>query len=614
MANLEQIERNHDVAAQWTTRWKHADKYYEKWEKRHKCQQLAEYYEGQQYEEGEYPEGMDPIVYNLFYAAVESRMPLMSFQKPVVTLKARPNKMDYEPDAAAKQAQLRQDMINTYLQDSDKRFGDVCEQAILDAQFRFGIVEVGYSASWVENPFAVKPVLKTDSSAEFEPERPAQNLEKDQPPLLPEEEQIYVKHIPPESFRVGGNDKWITTQCSWVGYSEFFRLEDLLAIPKIAKLLEFEDQAGAYRSSDFVPTTDGKFEYGGEALIECLTIFDLRKKVRLFISKTHDLLLHSVPFDRLPLFPLRFSKPAVGHGWLPIPPAKSWKSPQDEHNNALRAKQAYRHRALPKWLIADGAFTDEEEVNKLTSPVPFTATRVNSVDVANAIAPVPFPSLNAEFANTLIASREDFNYAAGTSVDVTASADRETATKSKIVATRAGIRESRTLGIVRDWMCDIVREIALLQAERLTQEVWIKRALDTEPTLGEIQDLTYSWSRIDPTVLDSKIDFEVSIDVSSLSPVAREETKNKLLEFLAIINQYPQFAFSPKMLRYLADMFDIRMETVLRELQQLALVAQIGMQAQAENALAQRTVAMATPNDQQQINNQLENQVGLPSE
>ena len=41
---------------------------------------------------------------------------------------------------------------------------------------------------------------------------------------------------------------------------------------------------------------------------------------------------------------------------------------------------------------------------------------------------------------------------------------------------------------------------------------------------------------------------------------------------------------------------------------------QLTMQAQAENALAQRTVAMATPNDQQQINNQLENQVGLPSE
>jgi hypothetical protein len=162
-------------------------------------------------------------------------------------------------------------------------------------------------------------------------------------------------------------------------------------------------------------------------------------------------------------------------------------------------------------------------------------------------------------------------------------------------------------------MCDIIREIALLQAERLTQEAWIKRALDTEPTLGEVKDLQYAWAKIDPTAqLNSDLDFEVTIDLSSLSPVAREETKNKFLEFLAIINNYPQFAFSPKLLRYLADLLDVRMEMVLRELQELALVAQLGMQAQAQNAMAQRTVAQATPSDGERITNQLENQVGLP--
>ena len=613
MASKEQIERSHDAATLWTARWETANKYYKEWESRHKCPQLAEYYEGKQYDESDFPEGMDPLVYNLFYAAVESRLPMMSFQKPIANLKPKPGKMDYDPEAATAQARLRQDMINTYLQDPDKKFGDVCQQAVLDAQFRFGVVEVGYSAEWIENPFATKPILKTDNSSEFEPETPAKNLEKTQPELLPEDERIYVKHIHPKNFRVGGNDKWNTQQCSWVGYSEFFRLEDLLAIPKIARILELEDQAGAYRSSDFVPGDSTTNQFGGEALIECLTVFDLRRRVRLFISKTHGLLLHTVPFARLPIFPLRFSMPAVDPGWFPVPPARSWKSPQDEHNSALNARKAYRHRALPKWVVADSAFPDEEELNKLTSPEPFTVSRVQSIELGAAIAPVPFPSLNAEFANTLVSSREDFNFAAGTSVDVTASADRETATKSKIVATRAGIRESRTLGIVRDWMCDIIREIALLQAERLTQEAWIKRALDTEPTLGEVKDLQYAWAKIDPTAqLNSDLDFEVTIDLSSLSPVAREETKNKFLEFLAIINNYPQFAFSPKLLRYLADLLDVRMEMVLRELQELALVAQLGMQAQAQNAMAQRTVAQATPSDGERITNQLENQVGLP--
>ena len=619
------------VATLWTERWAKATKYFEEWESKHKCKSLADYYEGQQYDPSTYPDGMDPLVFNLFYSTVESRLPLMSFQNPIAQIKPKPGRMDWEPDVAVQEANLRTDMVNTFVTDPRANFSDVLESAIIDSQFYFGIVEVGYSAEWIENPNVRKPILKTDESNDAIPDSPKDNLAKEQPEELPEEERIFVKHISPKEVRIGGNDKWVTEQCSWIGYREFFRNEDLASNPGFAKILEMSDEATAIRSDDYVPVENSANETGSD-LNECLIIFDLRRKLRILISKTNGIQLSEKSFERVPLFPLRFSKPAVNHGWYPIPPAKSWKTPQDEYNEVHRAQAAYRQRALPKWIANDQAFTDEAEMDKLTSPEPFTISKIQSTDPGASIIPVPYPALNAEFGRSLITSRDEFNFAAGTSLDVSPASDRETATKSKIVATRAGIRESRVLGQVGTWMGRIIREISLIQQERLTKKTWFKKTTDLEPTLGEAKTFEQAWQHIDPvSSLSPNFDFDADIDLSSLSPVAREQNKNNLLEFLAIINQYPQFAFSPKMLRYLASMLDLRMEVVIQEMQQLALVAQLGVQAKAKEqlqgiagnagapepqqqgqAMSQRTVAQMQPPDQEQINNQLNNQVGLP--
>ena len=618
----------------WIERWAKASQYFDEWESRHKCKELAEYYEGQQYEPDTYPEGMDPLVFNLFYSAVESRLPLMSFTNPIAQIKPKPGRMDWEPDAAVQEANLRTDMVNTFVTDPRANFSDILESAIIDSQFYFGLIEVGYSAEWIENPNARKPVLHSDESNEEIIDSPKDNLIKDsQPTELPEAERIFIKHIPPREFRVGGNDKWVTEQCSWIGYREYFRNEDLESIPEFAKILEMSEEQAHIRSDDFVPEdrVDSNSETGSD-LNECYIIFDLRKKARILLSKTNGICLSETSFDRLPLFPLRFSKPAVNHGWLPIPPARSWKSPQDEYNDTHRAQAAYRQRALPKWIANDQAFTDEAEMDKLISPEPFTISKIQSTDPGASLIPVPYPALNAEFARSLITSRDEFNFAAGTSLDVSPASDRETATKSKIVATRAGIRESRVLGQVGKWIGLIVREISLLQQERLTKPTWFRKTTDLEPTLGEAKTFEQAWQRIDPmSALTPNFDFDADVDIASLSPVAKEANKNNLLEFLAIINQYPQFAFSPKMLRYLANMLDLRMEVVIQEMQQLAMVAQLGVAAKAKeqlamagqagapsdpqqqgNAMAQRTVAQMQPPAAEQINNQLANQVGIP--
>ena len=112
------------------------------------------------------------------------------------------------------------------------------------------------------------------------------------------------------------------------------------------------------------------------------------------------------------------------------------------------------------------------------------------------------------------------------------------------------------------------------------------------------------------------MDFAVTINVTSMSPIAAQDAKNQFLEFMAIINNYPQIALSPTLIREAAERTGFKTnEKVLRELQNMALLQQAGQQAQVneaigpESALAQRSVAKVTPPQGEMIQNQLQNQV-----
>jgi hypothetical protein len=134
-----------------------------------------------------------------------------------------------------------------------------------------------------------------------------------------------------------------------------------------------------------------------------------------------------------------------------------------------------------------------------------------------------------------------------------------------------------------------------------------------------MQNIQAVYQQIDPvTDLDENFDFDVEVSLSTISPIENEREKNAFFEFLAALNQYPQLAFSPELIRHLAEKVDVRAESVIIEAQKMALVAQLGQQAQAEDALnqmaSQRTMAAATPPNMEQVTNTMQNQVGLPTD
>jgi len=603
------------IAVAWTTRFDGTKETFERWEERFKCDQMAEYYEGVQW--SDVPPDAEPYVANLVYSTIETKLPGMSFMNPKAAFKPKPSKADWQPDAAYAQSKLREDACNQFLSDTDNDFVGVVEQGIIDAQFRFGIVEVGYDASWIVNPKAPKPVLASDNDEEVDEQTDKVLVET---PALPEYERIYVRNINPKHFRICGNSRWKLDNNDWCAYWDYQRIQDLKSVPAFKKKLEDIEYANAV-SSDFVGslTDDDEDVKPNGDLIKILHVFDLRAKKRHVIAYSQQVLLASIDFARCPLKVLRYSRRAkVSDSFYPIPPASQWKCPQDEYNESKEQLRSFRKRFLRKYIIRDGAFASEEEIDKLMDGAD-GACATSAINPNEAMAPMPVQSVGAEVMQAMGTSPYDFNTVSGTSAEQRLQTDRQTATQSKIIDARTSIRESRVNSQTANWINEIVAEIAKLQAEKLTLPFWIKATAQTPATFQELQVVQDTYRKIDPvTDLDENFDFDVQVSLDTISPIENERSKNAFFEFLAALNQYPQLAFSPELIRHLAEKVGLRAESVIVEAQKMALVAQLGQQAQADEAMqqmaSQRTMAQATPPNMEQVTNEIQNSVGLPTD
>lgn len=608
------------LASTWMTRVKAANEHYYKWAQKNKCEKLEKYYCGDQWE----PNGTnyEPYVINKVFSTIEIKLPTLLFDSPVFHIKPKPKGMAYDIENAIKKALLREDLLNTIVADTDIAVAEEVELAILDAFFRFGIIEVGYSANWVVNPNADKPILRSDN----EPYVDSRGNVLKQPKELPETERIFVKRISAKRFRVGGLEGSRLDNCNWCGYWEFVRVEDFKA-NKNLKNLEYLNWAGT-RSSDFVPE-----EYGPEIdslvrtgdLLKIWKIWDIRKKKYYVFTEGQALTHLEEDFERLPLFDLRFHK--LTEGWYPLPPVRNWKPAQDELNDSHEQMRNHRKRFTRKFLYNAAQFDLEEEKDKLMNGGDGTFCAVQG-DSRTAVSAVPNADLGAQEGQSLVVTNNDFNDISGVNSEARSGApDTTTATQANIINQHAQIRDSRSRIQVAKWLCKVGREVLLLAEEKLTLPVWVKMAT-VQGGLGEsFQDIPFIWHQITTGDLsgdgDDGFDFDVDISLDSMSPVENDAEKGKFLTFLAALTQYPELSESPILVRELAYRLGYRNEKVIAQLQQVASLklkiqlAQLGIPAPAQGAgnavqpgqMAQAKVAQQTSNNVEQIRQQIQNQV-----
>lgn len=625
-------DKSKEFATVWLNKfWGSATRRYGSWFNRFLCGELEDMYCGLQWKEA--PEGYRPYVANLMFGTVQTQLPSSSFRKIQAYIKPKPYKSDFDMNTAAKQSKLRQDAVNTFLGDSRNGVVEALQLAQLNAYSRFGVIEVGYAANWMVNPKYQPGPNSADNFQDNGNENEVSLLEE--PPFEPEHENIYWKYIPAKQFRVGAGDKWILDRSPWAGYYEDVFINDLKANPAISPMLKDlpytpSSASDEYYDNEFDPALAGDENYDGRDSnrrparcgdqVRIVHIFDYKARMRHIFLDLDNIYLASLPFKRNPLKVLKYH-PIMGRDtFYPIPPMYNWMSAQEDYNECREALREFRRRFKRKFIVKKGFF-QEDELDKFLDNYDGTVAEAESTGpLSDGIIPGPQVAIGAETIQSMMADKGDFNEVSGTPSDQRGQADRQSATQSVILDKRAGIRENSVTETNAIWICDIISETCKLQAEKLTLPFWVKVSVDSDSitAMEETAETAQTWQQIIPlTAFDEDFEFDVNVNISSLSPLENEKEKNAMLEFLAVLNTYPQIAMSEKLVREIAERVSYRNEAVIREFQYMAQLAALGAAEQAAAAvggLAERTTQQATPPDQQQITNQIANQTGLPSQ
>jgi hypothetical protein len=579
------------VVSSWINRIQQAESAFVKWEERFGCKKLNDYYEGIQNREDH------SYALNLIASTWETKKPGLLFTQPNFQFAPLPAKADFNVEEAMGKATLASDLVNTIVANPDASFAENCSMALLDTGPYFGLVEVGYSANWIRNPNADRPVNVKDYDEMLDPQRKT-------PEVLPEEEWIYVKRILSERVRIGGDEDWQLDGPgnNWVGYYEFFRNQDLQ---------KREDSDPSVSPTDPYLRDDGSID----GYSKCWKIWDLRKKTFFILNETLKRIeLKEIAFKRLPLFPLRFR--LRRKGFYPVPLFYDWRPAQDDYNEARTQLRAHRRRSKRAYQAVENT-VDTDEIEKIVNGPDGVIVWVKQKE---AISPIQNGPADSSIGTTLQISKDDFNVAAGSSAESRGQADRVTATQANITDRFAGIRSTSERETVAAWLNSIALEILYQAIENYTLPVWINLVSDSATTVGqEAQIVAPQWQLINTEALEGH-KFLCHVTAGSTSPIQNEEEKVKLMEFLAVLNQYPVLSMHPTVIREVAFRLNYRNEQVIKSLQQMALIQYMSMIAQAGGGMAetgaqptnmdQTTVEQMTPPNQAQLENQLA-QVGV---
>ena len=554
---------------------KSANRIYEDWEKKYKTSTLWKYYQGFQWEPGY----EDSYTINKFSSTVHVQESSILFHYPRVIVKPRPNRIDDPGTEVEKRAQLREDTVNTFIQNRRLHFKHETNLALREAFARFGVVEVGYSADFVDNPDKGKPVTGEDGQAV----KDDYGQDMLQPEQLIENEGLFIKRIPANRFRISMNNSNILSRCDWCGYYEWHYPADLKANPRYKNTASLK--VSAQVSEEYAPTIADEDEREREAhkhMVKVWKIWDIRDKSRCVFVEGMDKYLLEEKLDRwddgspiIPFSVFRFTEDL--DQFYPIPPMFNWVSPQNELNETREMMRQYRRKMVLKYYAVDGVSPDE--VKKFLEPV----MQVVMVPRPDSIGPITNPPADAALLRSLPPTNEDFREITGTGGEQRGIAEADTATQANIIDQNAKIRESSNRILVSDWLGEIAKLMLITLEKRMALPFWIQTNVDIGSPYApmEAAGIAQTWKQITTQDLGS-LDYDVSVDVESIAPTTESQERNSWVQLLSIIQQPGSMAIlaNDVLLRKTLGYFGIKNEKEIQAIQQYSQVLMM-MQAQA---------------------------------
>lgn len=574
-----------------------ANKLYDNWAQRFETATLEEYYLGRQHQGITEEAAKKMYVINLVFSSIEVNKPSLIFNRPQVRIQPRPqHNYDLGSQSEAR-ARLCQDTVQTFIDDPDIGFDLETSLALQEAHFRFGVVEVGYTANYIDNPDAGKPVLKESADAEVgEPLNDEDGNPVIQPPRITKDENLFLKRIPANSFRCSISSKNKMSRNDWVGYYEWQYVEDL------KRNKEYENTSGLkstgviskeYREDGGSGANDMDELEQRHGMVKVWKIWDLRGKKRHVLAEGHKKFLQeNKPFNFLPLTVIKFHE--ILNSFYPVPPVFQWLGPQNEINETREMQRAHRRRFYRRYTYTEGSI-EAAELEKLETGGDGVYARANMRD---PLQPVPDAPLSGDVWQHLNESKADFIAVSAIGGEQRGVAESDTATQATIIDQRSRLRESAARTKVAGWLSQIARIMLLTIKEEMALPIWVKRSSDPF-SQGAAEGKAELWRQIQSEELGD-LDLDVFIDLASMSPVTEEVERNAWNQVLMLMTN-PSILMvlgqSEVLLRKTLAMYGIRSENEIQEIikvmqQALGMVQQ---QASLEAAKKMGTGGGASP-------------------
>ena len=536
----------------------HAD-----WEEKFNCDMLEEFYAGQQ-ESGD--QGDDYYILNQFFPAVEVRLPQLMYQRPRVHVSMRPGRADDLGANLDDRAKLIEEIANHFIHDPDTAFREETLLATKESLYRFGVVEVGYSANPIENPNVGKPALDEKGGALTDENGPVL-----QPATIIESELLFVKRIPAKRFRFPAVSHNLLHRNDWVAYYDWAWPSDLKrnAFYNPEALDEIKSDGDYQHPESRVSNGDEDDEDAAKAgMHKVWRFWDLRTKMRhVFREDGCYFLLENEPFEYLPLAMLKFHE--LLDSALPMPWLAGGVSPQLEMNEARNMMKSHRRRFVRRYAMRAGGM-EAVEIDKLTGPPIDGQVVIESV--AGALRPIEDAQLGSAAMQAVPQSQADFSRILGIGGEAQGVAESDTATQASIIDTNMKHRETFAREIVAGWLSRIVWLILKTARDRLSLDFVIKTQVDpSSPTaMEESMAVAQTWQLVQAKEIGD-MDFGVEIDIESIAPDSEDRRREQWNQVLSLFSN-PQLmqvlASSDTMLRRTLQFYGLRSNRDLNDIKQ----------------------------------------------
>lgn len=442
----------------------------------------------------------------------------------------------HPPPTADQKAKLREDLLNTTIQSPASGFKAATEFAIREAFFRFGMVEVIFTADYEPTRKASDPEKpeshEGQEGLEAKPEDAVDPAAPDPakvPKRIPKQgtERVKVKRIPARQVLVSANSKNALEECEWVGYWEWVYVGDVKKNPNYKNRTAIKEDwisgaPGLEADRDKEASkADGYREIPApsQGMVKVLKLWHCREmKKYVWIEGSEEFLQDGKELSFINLAALKFEE--ILDQFLPVPVCYNWTGSQIAYNETRDTMRTHRRRANRAFAYTKGAF-GEEELAKLTSgqDMAFASTENENQPVTSAIVPVQMAPMDPIHKDEVQLTLNELMQVTKAGSEQRAVAGTGTATAANIAQLNKQVQDSSD----RDRVAAFIEKICLIILKTIEENFTLPIVLKTTVDLGtagaqaEADKQTAVWRKIEADQLGS-LDYEVSIDVESLSP------------------------------------------------------------------------------------------------